>query len=406
VNVRLAELCQARRSCASITRMTAAGLLALAAAAAIASPYTPPSDDTVIEHVPARSELERLAPLRAAVAADPGDLRSAIALATGYIDLGRRNSDPRFIAYAQAALLPWLVRPRPSERTLLLQAITLQYLHQFGTALELLERALVLEPLDAQAWLTRASLLELRGDYVAARHACARLVRTADEFTALTCLASVAGRSGELDASLRALRQPDGIDARLPPTLRAWRLAVRAEMAERSGDPSAAEADLQAALSATPDDPYLKVAYADLLLQTGRPREVLLLLAGAEAQDPLLLRIAIAAHRLGSPDAPRWQQAYQERLRAAERDGDSTHQREQALYLLELGDDAAGALAYARRNWSVQREPADVRIYLRAAERAHSEADCMRLAGWITDTRYEDRALSTLPQCARPRESP
>ena len=120
----------------------------------------------------------------------------------------------------------------------------------------------------------------------------------------------------------------------------------------------------------------------------------------------LLLRIAIAAHRLGSPEALRWMQAYQERLRAAERDGDSTHQREQALYLLELGDDAAGALAYARLNWTVQREPADVRIYVRAAERAHSEADCMRLARWITDTHYEDRALSTLQQCARPRESP
>jgi tetratricopeptide (TPR) repeat protein len=387
-------------------RMTAAGLLALATAFAMASPYLPRSDDTVIERVPARSELERLAPLRAAVAAAPGDLRSALALATGYIDLGRRNSDPRFIAYAQAALLPWLTQPQPPERTLVLQAITLQYLHQFDAALALLERALALEPLDAQAWLTRASLLELRGDYAAARHACAHLVRSADHFTALTCLASVAGRSGELAASLHALRQPNGIDARLPATLRAWRLAVRADMAERLGDDHAAEADLHAALSATADDPYLKAAYADLLLQTGRPHEVLALLAGSDAQDPLLLRIAIAAHRIGSPEAPRWMQAYQERQRAAERDGDSTHQREQALYLLEVRDDAAGALAYARRNWTMQREPADVRIYVRAAERVHSEADCTRLARWITETHYEDRALSTLQQCARPRESP
>jgi Tfp pilus assembly protein PilF len=406
VNVRLAHPCQARRSCASIVRTTAAGLLALAAATAIASPYTPASDDTVIEHVPARSELEHLAPLRAAVAVDPRDLRSAIALATGYIDLGRRNSDPRFIAYAQAALLPWLTQPQPPERALVLQAITLQYLHQFDAALALLERALVLEPLDAQAWLTRASLLELRGDYPAARHACARLVRTADEFTALTCLASVAGRSGELAASLGALRQPEGLDARVPAALRAWRLAVRAEMAERLGDDRAAEADFRAALGATADDPYLKAAYADLLLQTGRPREALLLLAGSEAQDPLLLRIAIAAHRLGSPEAARWMQAYEDRLRAAERDGDRTHQREQALYLLELGDDAGGALAYARRNWTVQREPADVRIYVQAAERARSGVDCMQLARWVSDTHYEDRALSTLQQCARPRESP
>ena len=387
-------------------RMTAAGLLALAAITAVASPYTPASDDTVIEQVPARSELERLAPLRAAVAADPADPGSGLALATAYIDIGRRNSDPRFIAYAQATLLPWLGKPQPPERALVLQAITLQYLHQFDAALALLERALALEPLDAQAWLTRASLLELRGDYAAARHACARLVRSADEFTALTCLASVAGRSGELAASLRALSQLEDLDPRVPATLRAWRLAVRAEMAVRLGDDRAAEADLRAALSATADDPYLKAAYADLLLQSGRPREVLLLLAGSEAQDPLLLRIAIAAHQLGSPEAPRWKQAYEERLRAAERDGDSTHRREQALYLLEVRDDPAGALAYARRDWAVQREPADVRIYARAAERTHSAADCMQLARWITDSHYEDRALSTLQQCTRPRESP
>ena len=131
--------------------MTAAGLLALAAATAIASPYTPPSDDTVIEHVPARSQLERLAPLRDAVAAAPRDLGSSLALATAYIDLGRRNSDPRFIAYAQAALLPWLAQPQPPERTLVLQATTLQYLHQFDAALALLERERALEPLDAQA---------------------------------------------------------------------------------------------------------------------------------------------------------------------------------------------------------------------------------------------------------------
>ena len=90
---------------------------------------------------------------------------------------------------------------------------------------------------------------------------------------------------------------------------------------------------------------------------------------------------------------------YEARLHAAERDGDSTHQREQAMYLLEVRHDAAGALEYARRNWSAQREPADVRIYARAAARAHSAADCAQLAHWLADTRYEDRTLSIDSSC-------
>jgi hypothetical protein len=246
--------------------------------------------------------------------------------------------------------------------------------------------------LDAQAWLTRASLLEVRGDYATARVSCARLLLRADEFTALTCLASVDGRSGRLAASYDALRSA-GLDARVPSALRAWRLAVLAEMAERLGDERAAEAQLQAALRVEPDDPYLRAAYADLLLRLDRSREVLALLQGSEAQDPLLLRLAIAGRRAGAAQAGRWAQAYEERMRAALRDGDATHLREQAMYLLEVREDAAAALPLAAADWALQREPADVRIYARAAAGAHSAADLAAIGRWLAQSRYEDQVL-------------
>jgi tetratricopeptide (TPR) repeat protein len=407
VSQRPAALRDARRSCASLTRITAAGiaLVSLATVVAGASPYLPADDASVLERVPERSDLERLAPLRAAVAADPGDLGASLALATGYIGIGRRNSDPRFIGHAQAALSPWLSRPHPPERVLVLEAIALQYLHQFDPALALLERALELEPLDSQAWLTRATILELRGDYTGARRACARLVRTADEFSALTCLGSVAGRNGELASSYRTL-QSAGLDPRLPAALRAWRLSVVAEMAERLGDDRTAEVHLRAALQVAGDDPYVKAAYADLLLRTGRAPEVIALLSGSEAQDPLLLRLAVAGHRLGTPEAVRWTKAFEERLRTAESNPDNTHLRERAMYLLEVRGDAAAALDSAERNWAVQREPADLRIYARAAERSHATADVELIARWLRDTRYEDRTLCALIGCGAPREAP
>ena len=382
-----------QRSCAALVRMIAVLLLSLGGTVARATPYRPLDDDTILERVPARSDLERLAPLRATVAAHPDDLAACLDLATGYIDIGRRNSDPRFIAYAQATLAPWLAQARPPEPALVLQAIALQYRHQFEGALALLERALALTPLDAQAWLTRASLLELRGDYGQARRACARLVRSADELTALTCLGSVDGRSGRLAESYAALQSPTVADARLPGAMRAWRLAVVAEMAERLGEDQAAEQALKAALRAAGDDPYLKATYADLLLRLERPQEVISLLAGSEAQDPLLLRLAIAGRRTASPHAQSWAQAYSERMRSAERDRDYSHQREQAMYLLEVRDDAPGALRAAASNFAVQREPADVRVYAQAAERAHSRADRAAIAAWLAATHYEDRTL-------------
>ncbi len=373
--------------------MIALVLLGLAAVAATAAPYRPGDDDTVLERVPERSELERLAPLRASVAARPADLPASLALATGYIGIGRRNSDPRFIAYAQAALLPWLALPRPPEPVLVLQATALQYLHRFDDSLALLDRALALAPLDGQAWLTRAALLELRGDYAQARRACARLVRSAEEFTALTCLKSVDGRNGELAASYAALQSASGLDPRLPAALRAWRLSVTAEMAERLGEDQAAEADLAEALRAAGDDPYLKATYADLLLRLDRPQEVITVLRGSEAQDPLLLRLAIAGRRTASPQVARWAQAYEERVRAAQRDHDYSHQREQAMYLLEVQGDARAALKAAASNWAVQREPTDLRVYARAAERARSDADRAVIASWLASTHYEDRTL-------------
>lgn len=376
--------------------MIALALCALTAAAAIAAPYRPGDDNTVLERVPERSDLERLAPLRAAVAARPGDLTAALALATGYIEIGRRNSDPRFVAYAQATLLPWLALPRVPEPVLVLQATALQYLHRFDEALGVLDRALALAPLDGQAWLTRASLLELRGDYPQARRACARLMRSADEFTALTCLKGVDGRNGRLAASYAAVHSAD-LDPRLPAALRAWRLAVAAEMAERLGEDQAAEADLTAALRAAGDDPYLKATYADLLLRLDRPQEVIALLKGSEAQDPLLLRLAIAGRRAGSPEAARWAQAYAQRLSAAERDHDYSHQREQAMYLLEVRGDARAALKAATSNWALQREPTDVRVYARAALQAHSDADRAAIAAWLAASHYEDRTLPALP---------
>ena len=371
-----------------------AGILALSVAgAAFAVPYRPADDSLVLERVPARSALERLAPLRAAVTARPDALEPALGLARGYIEIGRRESDPRFIAYAESTLAPWLRMREPPEPALVLQAIALQYLHQFDASLALLERAQIAQPLDGQAWLTRAGLLELRGEFEDARRACARLVRTTDEITSLTCLMSVESRSGHLAGSYAAINRLPATDARLPAEIRSWLLSVRADMAERLGDDRGAEDDLKAALAIAPEDPYLRATYADLLIRLDRPNEVLALLQGQEAADPLLLRLAIAGRRAGAPDARRFADLYAERIRAAQRDNDVTHRREQAMFLLEVAGDAAGALSAAAANWKAQREPVDIRLYARAAERTRSTPDRAVIAAWLGASHYEDHVL-------------
>ncbi len=62
----------------------------------------------------------------------------------------------------------------------------------------------------------------------------------------------------------------------------------------------------------------------------------------------------------------------------ARRRGDGLHRREEALIALAIDNDPARAVALARANFDVQREPADARV-LAAAGRAARDAAALRV---------------------------
>ena len=86
-------------------------LIALLGAAlcAQAAPYLPASGAQVIETLPRRGDpvQQELRRLRAQLNAQPNDVALAATLARRYIALGRSETDPRYLGYAQAALAPW-----------------------------------------------------------------------------------------------------------------------------------------------------------------------------------------------------------------------------------------------------------------------------------------------------------
>jgi tetratricopeptide (TPR) repeat protein len=370
-------------------------------AAAAAAPHVPATDATVLEHVPAAAATEKLEPLRTRLAAHPEDLQSALGLARGYLEIGRASADPRFVSYAEATLRPWLSRPRPDAAVLTLAATTLQYLHRFDEALTLLERALAMQTFNGQAWLTKATILQVQGRFDEARQACRPLIQISGQLIALTCLTSVNSLTGKLNESYLALRHVFTDDPRLESGIRVWILDQLADMARRAADYNGAEAYLLAALRAAPQDGYTKGDYADLLLEQNRDEEVMQLLRGDEQQDNLLLRLAIAATHLRRQAARRWDDMFQERYEAARRDGDFTHLREQARFVLDVRGHAADALQLAKRNWQVQREPADVRIYFAAASAAGDQEALRNLHAWAQQTHYEDYTIDVNPDSRR-----
>ena len=106
---------------------------------------------------------------------------------------------------------------------------------------------------------------------------------------------------------------------------------------------------------------FVWLAIADLLLDRGRLREVVAMLADRTRIDPLLLRLAEAEERLGTPD-PVHVAVLAQSFETSRRRGDIVHQREQARFELHVLHQPADALTTARANWQVQHEPADARM--------------------------------------------
>jgi len=341
---------------------------------------------------PTRRELERL---RTGLAADPGNLARAGALARRYIEQARRDGDPRYLGYAEAALKPWWGQARaqaPAE-VLVLRATLAQSTHSFADALADLDEVVRREPDNAQAWLTRATILQVTGDHAGAQASCARLFGRAPDLVLQTCLAAVGSLNGRARASYEGLARTFAARADAPAPLRAWSATLLGEMAERLGEYKQAEQHFRAALAIDPHDSYLLAAYADFLLERGRPREVVALLAERTQADALLLRHALALSALGAPEAGRQAAALGARFEAARRRGDTVHRREEARYALSLAGDPREAVRLAKLNWAVQKEPADLRILARAAA-ASGDAEAARMVrDWLRRSRLEDRTL-------------
>jgi tetratricopeptide (TPR) repeat protein len=356
--------------------------------AAAATPYVPANDADVLAQVPIGATHRSSAALQGAV------MRLDVAMPLAQFDISRARAtgDLRFLGYAEAALSPWLKVPDVDPQVHVLDATILQSRHSFDASLVELDRALKQNPADPQAWLTRATVLRVLGRYDEAAAACERLRPSADPAVTSLCLQGLKSLTGHLDDAYQAIKalSPNELD----PTLRAWRYSELGEMSERRGDAAGAEHWFREGLEAAPDDLYLRAAFADSLLLEGRNADTLTLLAGYDSMEPMLLRIAIAHHRLNDGAGGAAESTLQGAFDVELQRGDAVHRREQARFLLDVRHDPEAALAAALQNWRVQREPDDILIVLRAAREANQPAAAAPALRFLEHTGLEDRRMS------------
>ena len=243
---------------------------------------------------------------------------------------------------------------------------------------------------------TRATILQVQGEYEEARKSCTQLQGRVPELVAVTCVAGVDSLNGQDARSYTALDDVLKKNADADSSVKVWAMTLLAEMAERQGNHAKAEHHYRQALALDPSDTYLLGAFADFLLDRNQSAEVVTLLEKNMRADGLLLRYALALKRQGAPDAAQHIDTLQSRFAAAALRGDTVHRREQARFELHLRDDPAGAFELARQNWHVQKEPADTRILLEAALANNAKAEARPILAWLKQTGLQDRTLLEL----------
>ena len=363
-----------------------------------ASPYVPSSPSEVLETLPANSAIasKEFKNLRTKLNGNSNDIKVATQLAKLYVERSRIEGDPRYLGYAQAALAPWWKLNEPPVEVLILRATLLQSTHHFDQSLIDLDKVLKLDPNNGQAWITRATILQVQSKYTEAYQSCEHLYRIASTLVTLTCANNIHNLNGQAQKSYAKLKVAYADSGESNPSIQVWVLTLLAEMATRLNDINAAEQYFKQAMSIEEPDSYLLGAYSDFLLDQQRPQEVIKLLKSRTKIDALLLRYAEALEATKSSETTNQIETLKQRFAAAMLRGDTVHQREQSRFELRLMHNPTKALQIAKLNWNVQKEPADARVYLEAAIAAKDKVAIQILATWLATYHLEDIALTNL----------
>ena len=363
-----------------------------------AKPYLPSNPNQVLEKLPfsLQSSPNPITVLRKQLTTNPNDLLLAVKLAKHYIEQSRIEGDPRYLGYAQAALVPWWALQNPPVEVLVLRATLLQSTHQFDAALADLDKVLQIDNANGQAWITRATILQVQGQYVKALESCEQLKPLAPALITLTCLSNIQNLNGQARVSYQTLKSAFEAKTDKNTGIDIWVLTLLAEMANRLGEYGAAEGYFTKAIALEKPDSYLLGAYADYLLDQGRPQKVVKLLKDKTNIDALLLRYTQALQTVDAQQANIHIEHLKQNFDAAALRGDSVHLREQSRFELQLMHNPKRALALAKNNWQTQKEPADARIYLEAALGAKNKTGLQIIQQWIAKNKLQDAALDRL----------
>lgn len=362
------------------------------------TPYVPDSPDIVLQKVPSVTDprVRRFEQLRVEARQHPKDMKRALKLARAYIDYGRATGDARFLGRALAVIDPWMQQKPAPIPVLVVHATILQSRHFFKASRDELQDILKRDPGNLQAWLTLATVAMVQGDYALGNKSCVHVATFGGDYMGSLCsaeLRSLTGHAGQAYALLSLIEHPG---PKAPVALRAYVEGLMADSAKRLGRVKAADTHYRKALQLTPGDNFLLADYGDFLLDQGRPKAAAELVKDYIQSDTSFMRQVFAEAALGSPRTAQDIKEMAARFAAMEKRGTHVYRREQARFVLYLQHDPQRALGLAEENWTVQRAPKDMRIYMEAALAVDKPEAARPVLALLSKSRLQDPPVNRL----------
>ena len=343
-------------------------------------------DDTIVAtlQTSGKGYPPELQDMLRATRSNPTDLQAAKGAARALIAHGRNAGDSRLVGAATGVLQPFMATP--DAETLYLVATARQYQHDFTGALSLLDQAIKLQPGDASALLTRATINIVLGKFDLASTDCKRIASLPRPELGFLCQSTALLLTKQAPAVYKRLKDIVARPGLLDPALRGWAVGLMGEIAKLQGDAAAAKAHFAMVIA---DDPLAlreRLLLVDLLLDEKAATEALTLLAPAPEVDGVLIRRVLGAQILG--DQSMAEQAKAELARRFRLNLDlglTAHAREEARYYLQIAGDPALALKRAIVNWALQHEFEDAQLLIDAAVAANDPKAASPVLLWMQD---------------------
>jgi len=273
-------------------------LIPLFTAIVTAQPFIPQNLNETILTIKTTSQTKQISLLLETLKTEGEDLTKIDELLKLYIQLAKKQSDLRYIGYAQTILKP-LLKKYPNDYILTMHHVDmLQYTHHFDEALVLLKGLTETSIKAPKPYLVTATIYQAQQKYSLALGSCKKLLFRSSHLLSTTCIATMKSHLGKLPQSYELLKTTYAKAINEQGSEKAWALTSLSDMAYRLNQKDKALFYLDEVLKLDKNDYYALKKTADIYLEQKKYTKVENLLEEFKHVDALFLRLTVAHHQL------------------------------------------------------------------------------------------------------------